>query len=56
MHANVNQALEGRATSLPKIGGSTSKVIKLSQFQVLDKKGMNSKAALHYKNMSKWDH
>jgi len=44
--------LEGRATSLPKI----SSKVKLSQFQVLDSKGTNSRAALHYKHMSKWDH
>ena len=53
-HASNSQmkAFEARATSLPKI----SSRVKLTQFQVLDKKGQNSRAALHYKNMSKWDH
>ena len=45
---------EGRATSLPKI--ASSRAIKLTQFQVLDQKGQNSRAAHHYKNIGKWDH
>ena len=45
---------ENRATSLPKI--SSSKVKKLTQFEVMDQKGQNSHTAQHYKNISKWDH